>query len=174
MTALPLTDTGVVFDSRTLRNAFGCFPSGVTAICAMIDGEPVGMAASSFVSVSLDPPLVLVCIQNSSATWRTLRNASRIGVSVLGEEQDRACSQLAAKSGDRFESLEWFATAGGAVLLEGAAVSLDCSVVEEIVAGDHQLVLLRIEELKFQPTVNPLVFHASRFRKLAIEAATPE
>jgi len=174
MTALPLTDTGVVFDSRTLRNAFGCFPSGVTAICAMIDGEPVGMAASSFVSVSLDPPLVLVCIQNSSATWRTLRNASRIGVSVLGEEQDRACSQLAAKSGDRFESLEWFATAGGAVLLEGAAVSLDCSVVEEIVAGDHQLVLLRIEELKFQPTVNPLVFHGSRFRKLAIEAVTPE
>jgi flavin reductase (DIM6/NTAB) family NADH-FMN oxidoreductase RutF len=174
MTPIPLRNTGAIFDSRTLRNAFGCFPSGVTAICAMIDGEPVGMAASSFVSVSLDPPLVLVCIQSSSATWRTLRNAPRIGVSVLGEEQDRACSQLAAKSGDRFESLEWFATTCGAVLLEGAAVSLDCSVVEEIVAGDHQLVLLRIEELKFQPTVNPLVFHGSRFRKLAIEAATPE
>ena len=57
---------------------------------------------------------------------------------------------------------------GRAVLLEGAAVSLDCSVVEEIAAGDHQLVLLRIEELKFQPSVNPLVFHGSRFRKLAI------
>ena len=174
MNALPLTDTGAIFDARTLRNAFGCFPSGVTAICAMIDGEPVGLAASSFVSVSLDPPLVLVCVQNSSATWRKLRNAHRIGVSVLGEEHDRACSQLAAKSGDRFEGLEWSTTEGGAVLLEGAAVSLDCSVVEEIAAGDHQLVLLRIEELKFQPTVNPLVFHGSRFRKLAIEAATPE
>jgi flavin reductase (DIM6/NTAB) family NADH-FMN oxidoreductase RutF len=172
MNAIPLTDTGAIFDSRTLRNAFGCFPSGVTAICAMIDGEPEGMAASSFVSVSLDPPLVLVCIQNSSATWRKLRNAPRIGVSVLGEEHDRACSQLAAKSsdpksGERFERLEWFATEGGAVLLEGAAVSLDCSVVEEIAAGDHQLVLLRIEELEFQPSVNPLVFHGSRFRKLA-------
>ena len=172
MNAIPSTDTGAIFDSRTLRNAFGCFPSGVTAICAMIDGEPEGMAASSFVSVSLDPPLVLVCIQNSSATWRKLRNAPRIGVSVLGEDHDRACSQLAAKSGDksggRFERLEWFATEGGAVLLEGAAVSLDCSIVEEIAAGDHQLVLLRIEELKFQPSVNPLVFHGSRFRKLAI------
>jgi flavin reductase (DIM6/NTAB) family NADH-FMN oxidoreductase RutF len=168
MNAIPWTDAGAIFDSRTLRNAFGCFPSGVTAICAMIDDEPVGMAASSFVSVSLDPPLVLVCVQNSSATWRKLRNAPRIGVSVLGEEHDRACSQLAAKSGDRFERLEWFATEGGAVLLEGAPVSLDCSAVEEIVAGDHQLVLLRIEALKFQPTVNPLVFHGSRFRKLAI------
>jgi flavin reductase (DIM6/NTAB) family NADH-FMN oxidoreductase RutF len=168
MNSIPLTDTGATFDPLTLRNAFGCFPSGVTAVCAMIDGEPAGMAASSFVSVSLDPPLVLVCIQNSSDTWRKLRKAPRIGVSVLGEEHDRACSQLAAKSGDRFDRLEWFATGGGAVLLEGAAVSLDCSVVEEIAAGDHQLVLLRIEELKFQPTVNPLVFHGSRFRKLAI------
>ena len=140
----------------------------------MIDGEPVGMAASSFTSVSLDPALVVVCIQNSSATWRKMRSAPRIGVSVLGEEHDRACSQLAAKSGDRFERLEWFATEGGAVLLEGAAVSLDCSVVEEIAAGDHQLVLLRIETLKFQPAVNPLVFHGSRFRKLAIETVTSE
>jgi flavin reductase (DIM6/NTAB) family NADH-FMN oxidoreductase RutF len=167
MNAIALTDTGAILDSRTLRNAFGCFPSGVTAICAMIDGEPVGMAASSFTAVSLEPPLVLVCIQNSSDTWKKLRNASRIGVSVLGEGHDRACSQLAAKSGDRFEGLKWSATEGGAVLLEGAAVSLDCSVVEEIAAGDHQLVLLRIEALTFQPAVNPLVFHGSRFRKLA-------
>jgi flavin reductase (DIM6/NTAB) family NADH-FMN oxidoreductase RutF len=174
MNAIPLTDTGAIPDSRTLRNAFGCFPSGVTAICAMIDGEPVGMSASSFVSVSLDPPLVLVCIQNGSATWKKLRNAQRIGVSVLGEEHDRACSQLAARSGDRFERLEWFATGGGAVLLEGAAVSLDCSVVEEIAAGDHQLVLLRIEALDFRPAVNPLVFHGSRFRRLAIETARSE
>ena len=173
MNALLSKDSGAIFDPRTLRDAFGCFPSGVTAICAMMGEEPVGMAASSFVSVSLDPPLVLVCIQNSSATWKTLKHAPRIGVSVLGEEHDRACSQLAAKSGngpsDRFAGLEWFATEGGAVLLEGAAVSLDCSVVEEIAAGDHQLVLLRIEELKFQPKVNPLVFHGSRFRKRATE-----
>jgi flavin reductase (DIM6/NTAB) family NADH-FMN oxidoreductase RutF len=174
MSSIPSTDTSVIADSRTLRNAFGCFPTGVTAICAMIDGEPVGMAASSFVSVSLDPPLVLVCIQNSSTTWKKLRSASRIGVSVLGEGHDRACSQLAAKSGDRFESLEWFTTEDGAVLLEGSAVSLDCSVAEEIAAGDHRLVLLRIEKLAFQPAVNPLVFHGSRFRKLAIETATSE
>ena len=170
MNAISPTETAAIPDSRTLRNAFGCFPSGVTAICAMIEGEPVGMAASSFTSVSLDPPLVLVCIQNSSDTWKKLMKAPRIGVSVLGEEHDRACSQLAAKSGNRFERLDWFATDGGAVLLVGAAVSLDCCVVEEIPAGDHRLVLLRVQTLTFQPAVSPLVFHGSRFRKLAIEA----
>jgi flavin reductase (DIM6/NTAB) family NADH-FMN oxidoreductase RutF len=174
MNSIAPTDTGAIVDPRTLRNAFGCFPTGVTAICALIDGEPVGMAASSFTSVSLEPALVLVCIQNSSATWRKMRTAPRIGVSVLGEDHDRACSQLAAKSGDRFDRLEWVGTEGGAVLLEGAVLSLDCSVVEEIVAGDHQLVLLRIETLKFQPAMNPLVFHGSRFRKLALETAASE
>jgi flavin reductase (DIM6/NTAB) family NADH-FMN oxidoreductase RutF len=58
--------------------------------------------------------------------------------------------------------------------LDGAVLSLDCSVVEEIAAGDHQLVLLRIETLKFQPAMNPLVFHGSRFRKLALETAASE
>lgn len=174
MNSVASMDPGVIADPRTLRNAFGCFPTGVTAICAMIDGQPVGMAASSFVSVSLDPPLVLVCIQNSSSTWQKLRGAPRIGVSVLGEGHDRACSQLAAKSGDRFESLEWSMTEDGAVLLEGAAVSLDCSIAEEIAAGDHRLVLLRIEKLEFQPAVNPLVFHGSRFRRLAIEPIASE
>jgi flavin reductase (DIM6/NTAB) family NADH-FMN oxidoreductase RutF len=169
MHAIPMTNDDATLDSRTLRNALGCFPSGVTAICAMVDDEPVGLAASSFTSGSLDPPLVVVCIQNTSDTWKRLRSAPRIGVSVLGEEHDRACSQLAAKSGDRFDNLEWFATEAGAVLLAGAAVSLDCSIVEQIPAGDHRLVLLRIENLKFQPTVSPLVFHGSRFRKLAIE-----
>jgi flavin reductase (DIM6/NTAB) family NADH-FMN oxidoreductase RutF len=168
MNSISSIDAGAVLDSRVLRNAFGCFPSGVTAICAMIDGEPVGMSASTFVSVSLEPPLALVCIQNSSTTWRKLRDAPRIGVSVLGEEHDKACLQLASKSGDRFEGLQWSAAEGGAVLLEGAAVSLDCYVAEEILAGDHLLVLLGIGALQFQPTVNPLVFHGSRFRKLAV------
>lgn len=163
-----------LFDSRTLRNAFGCFPSGVAAVCALIDGEPTGMSVASFVPVSLDPALVLICIQKSSETWPKLASAPRIGVSVLGEEHNDACLQLASKTGDRFEKLEWFAACSGAVLLRGAAMSLDCSVAEEIDAGDHLLVMLKIEDLDFQPTVNPLVFHRSRFRQLATEIAASE
>ena len=174
MNAVKLDDAGPIFDSRTLRNAFGCYPTGVTAICAVIDDVPVGMSVSSFLSVSLDPSLVLISIQKGSTTWEKLKHVSRIGVSVLGEEQHRACSQLAAKTGDRFAGLDWLSTAGGAVFLQGSAVSLECSIAETIDAGDHVLVMLKVEELNFEQNVNPLVFHGSRFRKLATETAASE
>jgi flavin reductase (DIM6/NTAB) family NADH-FMN oxidoreductase RutF len=78
-------------DIQVLREAYGTFPSGVTALCAMIDGAPTGMTASSFTSVSMDPPLVSICVANTSATWTRLRPSARLGVSVLasGNPWDR-------------------------------------------------------------------------------------
>jgi len=90
-------------DARALRDVYACFPSGVTALCALLDGVPVGIAASSFTTVSITPPLVSVCIQRNSTTWPLLQAAPRIGVSVLGELHGKVCRQLAAKTGDRFE-----------------------------------------------------------------------
>lgn len=148
------------------RSAFACFPTGVTAICAVVDGLPVGMAASSFTSVSLEPPLVSVCMQNSSNTWRKLAPAPRLGVSFLAAHQETASRQLAAKAGDRFAGIDWRASAEGAVFIDGASVWLDCSIHQRIAAGDHEIVLLLIETLKIQPGVNPLIFHASRYRQL--------
>jgi flavin reductase (DIM6/NTAB) family NADH-FMN oxidoreductase RutF len=154
-------------DPRALRNAFACYPSGVTALCAIVDGLPTGMAASSFTTVSLEPPLVSVCIQNSSATWQRLKDAQRIGVSVLGENHDVACRSLASKTGDRFEGLDWSAEAAGAIFIEGAAAHLDCSVYANFDAGDHEIVLLRIHALGTSPDIEPLVFHGSRLRRLS-------
>jgi len=101
-------------DDDVLRRAFACFPTGVTAVCALVDGQAVGMAASSFTSVSLDPPLVSVCVQNSSSTWRKLSPMSRLGVSVLSAGHENASRQLAAKTGDRFSGIDWQASTGGA------------------------------------------------------------
>ena len=97
-----MTLTRTVLDQQTLREAYAQFPSGVVAIAAEIDGVPVGLAASSFVSVSIDPPLVAVCIQNTSTTWPKLEAAPNIGVSVLGEAHNDAVRTLAAKTGDRW------------------------------------------------------------------------
>ncbi|WP_329139776.1 flavin reductase family protein [Streptomyces sp. NBC_01476] len=149
-----------------LRRVFGAFPTGVTAVAALVDGAPVGIAASSFTSVSLDPPLVSVCVAHSSTTWPALRGAGRLGVSILGAHQERACRQLAARDGDRFAGLDWHATDDGAVLVEDASAWLDCSVDQVIRAGDHDIVLLRVHELDADPAVPPLVFHASGFRRL--------
>jgi flavin reductase (DIM6/NTAB) family NADH-FMN oxidoreductase RutF len=154
-------------DPTELRRAYGCFPSGVTAVCAAIGDEPVGMAASSFTSVSVDPPLVSVCVQNTSTTWPRLRERSRLGVSVLAHRQDTACRSLSNKHGDRFADVHWEPSADGAVFVHGATVWLDCSVHAEVPAGDHAIVLLRIHGLRADPDGEPLVFHGSRFRQLA-------
>ena len=89
----------------SLREAFGHFPSGVIAIAAEVDGTRVGLAASTFVPVSLDPPLVSFCVQNTSTTWPQLKDLPFLGISVLGESHDEAARTLAAKTGDRFAGL---------------------------------------------------------------------
>lgn len=139
----------------------------MTALAALVDGEPVGMAASSFTSVSLDPPLVSICIQNSSRTWRKLRSQLRLGVSVLASSQGLQCRQLARAEGDRFRGVDWESNAAGSVFIEGAAAWLNVGIHTVVPAGDHAIALLRVHELWCDAGVDPLVFHGSRFRTLA-------
>jgi flavin reductase (DIM6/NTAB) family NADH-FMN oxidoreductase RutF len=155
-----------VHDPAELRRVFGTFPSGVTAIAALVNGQPVGLAASSFTSVSLDPALVSVCVAHSSTTWPILGRAARFGVSVLAAEQERACEQLSARDGDRFSALRWRSTDDGAVLLDDAVAWLDCSIYTVVRAGDHDIVVFRVHDLDADHDVMPLVFHAGRFRRL--------
>lgn len=160
-----------VLEQAQLRRVFGAFPTGVTAIAAVLDGGPVGLAASSFTSVSLDPPMVSVCLAHTSGTWPLLRRSTRLGVSVLGAHQERICRQLSARGVDRFAGTRWRVTTDGGVLLDGSSAWLDCSIEREIPAGDHDIVLLRVHDLDADPQVPPLVFHASGYRQLARAAA---
>ncbi|MGF7233716.1 MAG: flavin reductase family protein [Frankia sp.] len=155
-----------VFDARRLRHVFGAFPSGVAAVAALVDGMPVGIAASSFTSVSLDPPLVSLCIARTSTTWPLLREVPRLGVSILSAAQERAGRQLAARQADRFAELSWRTTDDGAVLLDGASGWLETSIEQQVPAGDHDIVVLRVYDLDADHDINPLVFHASQFRRL--------
>jgi flavin reductase (DIM6/NTAB) family NADH-FMN oxidoreductase RutF len=159
--------TDVLFDQTVLRKAFGCFPSGVTAVCGMLDGVPQGMAASSFTSVSLDPPLVSVCVAHTSTTWPTLAALPRIGVSVLAAGHTAEVSALASKKGDRFAGISWEAAESGAVFVHGSTLWLECQVHEQLPAGDHDVILLRICSLQANADVAPMVFHNSSFRQLA-------
>ncbi len=149
-----------------LREAFGHFPTGVIAIAAEVDGTRVGLAASTFVPVSLDPPLVLFCVQNSSTTWPKLADRPVLGISVLGEAHDQAAKTLAAKTGDRFAGLETKSTDGGAVFIHGTSVWLESTIEQLVPAGDHIIVLLRVSAITVHDDVAPIVFHRSAFRKL--------
>jgi flavin reductase (DIM6/NTAB) family NADH-FMN oxidoreductase RutF len=154
-----------------LRRVLATFPTGVAAVAAIINGEPAGLAANSFVSVSLDPPLVSVCIGHSSTTWPVLRAAGRLGISVLGAHQETASRQLSSRDGDRFAGLRWRATDDGAVLLHEASAWFECSIEREIAAGDHDIVLLRVHDLGASEAM-PLVFHGSAYRQLQVCGST--
>jgi flavin reductase (DIM6/NTAB) family NADH-FMN oxidoreductase RutF len=161
-----MTASDVVLDPQRLRHGFGAFPSGVAALAALIDGVPLGIAASTFTSVSLDPPLVSVCVAHTSTTWPTLRTARRLGISILSADQEWAGRQLAGKQADRFAQLSWNATRDGAVLLEGASGWIETSIEQQVRAGDHDIIVLRVHDLDADHDVSPLVFHASRFWRI--------
>jgi len=162
-----ITALDTKFDQNLLRQAFGCFPSGVTAFCGMHKGNPEGMAASSFTSVSLDPALVSVCVANTSSTWPKLAQLDRLGLSVLASEHGTVARALASKTGDRFSEVKWMAADGGAVFVHGATLWLECVPHSRVAAGDHEIVILQIVSLAMYPDVTPMVFHRSNFRELA-------
>lgn len=160
----PLND---ISEKTDLRRLFGRFPTGVTALCAMGEDDPLGMTASAFVAVSLDPPLVSVCIKQGSWTWRQLRTRDRVGISFLGDSHALAARQLAQRGEDRFAGLDYEPGSGDALFLASATAWLECSVETEIEAGDHDIVLLRLHRAAVADGVLPLVFHSSDFHTLA-------
>lgn len=152
--------------TTSLREAFSHFPSGVIAIAAEIDGVREGLAASTFVPVSLDPPLVSFCVQNTSTTWPKLKDRPMLGISVLGESHDAAARSLAAKTGDRFAGLETESRDSGAVFIRGTALWLESAIEQTIPAGDHTIVVLRVSQVTVDAEIAPIVFHRSVFRRL--------
>lgn len=153
-------------DHSELRQLFGRFPTGVTALCAMNGDQPTGMTASAFVAISLNPALVSVCIKHGSWTWQQLRARERIGISFLGHGHAAAARQLAQRGDDRFQGLDYEVTSNGALFLAGATAWLECAVEQEIPAGDHDIVLFRIHRASMTDAAMPLVFHSSNFHTL--------
>lgn len=157
--------------STSLRAAFGRFPSGIAAICAEVAGRPVGMAVSTFVPVSLSPPLIAVCLQRISRTWPVLRSRSRVGVSVLAGHHESAAHALASRDGDRFAAVSYTVFPAGDLAVDGCAAYFACSLADEVDAGDHVLALLRVHRIQIDDAAtDPLVFHRSRFARLAVPA----
>lgn len=161
-----MTPLSNITEETDLRRLFGRFPTGVTALCAMDDDQPLGMTASAFVAVSLDPPLVSVCVKHGSWTWRRLRTRERLGISILGDSHAVAARQLAQRGEQRFSGLDYEAGASGALFLASATAWLECSIDKEIEAGDHDIVLLRLHRSAAADGVLPLIFHSSDFHTI--------
>jgi flavin reductase (DIM6/NTAB) family NADH-FMN oxidoreductase RutF len=126
-----------------LRSVMTCFPTGVTVVATRDpNGGPIGLTVNSFTSVSLDPPLVLVCIDRASQTHDPLLAAGTFAVSILAAGQTDLARRFAARpSAGRFEGVAWVSAPSGSPVLSGSAAWIDCDLHEAIAAGDHTIVL---------------------------------
>jgi 3-hydroxy-9,10-secoandrosta-1,3,5(10)-triene-9,17-dione monooxygenase reductase component len=167
--ANPASDQEVLRpDQDEFRRALGQFATGVTIITAISDGEPAGVAANSFTSVSLDPPLVLFCV---APTWPRIEQARKFAVNILGEHQEELCRLFAMKGADRFGQTEWHIGVGGSPVLHETLAYLDCEFWQEYDGGDHIIVVGRVLDLGITHDAGPLVFFRGQYGRLAVGEA---
>lgn len=131
-------------DPRALRDAFGCFMTGVTVVTTMEDTKPLGFTANSFSSVSLDPPLLLVSIANRSGNLAAFAQGAGFAVNILSEGQKDISARFAKPVEDRFAEVFWRRGPVGSPVLAGVSAWFDCTLEQAVSAGDHTILIGRI------------------------------
>ncbi|MFJ8865045.1 flavin reductase family protein [Streptomyces sp. NPDC102473] len=166
MTASPDLGTSRTAAPDLLRSVFRQHAAGVAVITAAGAG-PVGFTATSLNSVAAEPPLVSFGVGTSSSSWPVVAEAEHIGVHILGEGQPELAATFARSGADRFgPSTDWRAGPEGVPLLGGVVAWLVCRVVARIPAGDHRIVIARVEAGDSSGGGRPLVYHQGRFTAL--------
>lgn len=139
-------------DPRALRDAFGCFMTGVSVVTTLdARGTPLGFTANSFTSVSLDPPLLLVSIARKSGNLAAFEGAAGFGVNILAETQKEVSATFARPVADRFATICWRRGPVGAPLIAGVSAWFDCTMEQVVPAGDHTILIGRIGGFEATP-----------------------
>jgi flavin reductase (DIM6/NTAB) family NADH-FMN oxidoreductase RutF len=158
------------FTGRDLRNALGTFATGVTVITTCGATDPYGMTANAFSAVSLDPPLVLVCVKSDSQGSESIQQNGVFAINILALEQESISQYFASRDrlrgADAFSGIAYRTAATGAPVLEGTTAYLDCSLQSSHPAGDHVIFIGEVRALGMDPVARPLLFHGGRYRQL--------
>ena len=148
-----------------LRRVAGRFATGVTVVAATCDGVPGGLTVNSFASVSLDPPLVLVCISRAARAYRCVDGAGGFAASILAEDQEDVARLFASLDEDKFAKVGHHPSPRGHPLIAGACAWLDCEVVARHAGGTHTIFVARVTGLGAADG-RPLLFHGGRYARL--------
>ena len=145
-------------DSGVFRNVLGHFPTGVTAVTAVNEGKPIGMAIGSFTSVSLEPPLVAFLPGKESGSWKEIREAGSFCVNVMVHDQLEVCGVMASRAEDKFADVDWSPASSGSPIIAGSVAYIDCEIEAVHDGGDHDIVIGRVLGLEVMDSKSPLVF----------------
>lgn len=161
------------FNAADFRSALGTFATGITVITTRGEDHLFGMTANAFSSLSLDPPLVLVCVISDTTGAEMIQGNGIFAVNILGSNQEPISRYFASKDRprglDAFSEIAHKTAATGSPILEGAAGFLDCRLHATHDAGDHVIFIGEVLALGFDPEVQPILFHAGRYR-FAVDA----
>ena len=153
------------------RQALGNWGTGVTIVATSgTDGKPYGLTVSSFTSVSLDPPLILVCLDNRISGLQAFKDSGKFGVSVLGEDQADLSTLFAKKDSVRPSEL-YFTGKTGVPLITGSVVGIECKNFAMYAGGDHQILVGEVEAVEFGTATEgkePLIYFRGKYRKLSL------
>lgn len=153
--------------SDDFRHVLGHFASGVTIVSTCdADGRPTGLTASAFSSVSLDPPLILVCVDHKSQSYPALLERGRFAVNILAADQEAVSRRFASSRLDKFDGVAHRITDLGLPLVDGAIAQLECITVSTHVEGDHTIFVGRVERAGATGG-DPLVYSRGRYERLA-------
>lgn len=150
---------------RHFRDVLGRFASGVTVVTSISGGQPVGMTAQSFTSVSLNPPLVLFCPAKTSQAWPAMQRAGFFCVNLLAQGQDEMSNRFARRGEDKFADVGWSPASTGAPLLDGVLGWVDCTVYAVHEAGDHYVVIGQVEDMGISEAPHPLLFYRGAYHR---------
>jgi len=152
------------FSPREFRAALGMFATGVTIVTAVTaEGQPIGLTASSFNSVSLDPPLVLWSLASAAASLPAFRAGSHYAINILSAEQKSLAERFALKGADRWSGVAFTRGSGDAPLITGAAATFECFNRSRYEEGDHVIFVGEVERCTWRSGATPLLFHGGRF-----------
>lgn len=161
----------VAVEPRRLRDACGRFGTGVTVVTTRCDGHDHGMTANAFLSVSLEPPLVAVCIAETAKMLPRVQSSGRFAVSVLADTMDGIAWHFAGKPNPRFTDL--LESVDGLPVVRGAVAIFTTDVHDEVVAGDHTIIIGRVRSLATSEGRKPLLFFRGKFAELAATEPAP-
>ena len=154
-------------DPRTLRDALGCFATGVTVVtCVDVAGAPAGLTVNSFTSVSLDPPLLLVCLAKPAASSAALVAASHFAVNVLQTGQQPASIRFSTRDQDRFGTTPWSTGEAGAPILKDSMGVFECERYAVHDGGDHHILIGQVVKATFDAQLDPLLYFRGSYRRL--------
>jgi len=164
---------------KDLRRALGAFATGVTVVTTIdADGQPRGFTANSFTSVSLDPPLILVCVAKAAASCPVFSKTGHFAVNILAESQQAVSASFSTKDGKRFSDIKWHSESTGSPLIKDVVAWFDCAKHETVDAGDHIILIGRVVDYQYT-TKTPIGYCCGAYvtfglAEAAIKAAQQE